>query len=277
MPLSRPNRSTASGPESGWACKMSLQKGPLSGLTKQSSWIATARPCGPRDDKAFCKHTQVGRGPALSKTLSLLNGPVRYLVRHRPGDGGRPGGRSSHSPSSLLPSPGRARPRAFTIVEVMMASVILVVGLIGMIQGITIGSEMMATARRQNIAAQILDHEIGKLRLLSWDVSGSTNDISGLTDVAAATYVSDLASLNTAIAASGVTFTLARTVTTVTTDLREVTFTVTWTKSGTTTAATTATGSWFNQLSFASPSPIARTYTRKSTAYFGKYGLNTKL
>ena len=50
----------------------------------------------------------------------------------------------------------------------------------------------------------------------------------------------------------------------------------TWTKSGTTTAATTATGSWFNQLSFAGPSPIARTYTRKSTAYFGKYGLNSR-
>lgn len=206
-------------------------------------------------------------GPAL---------PVRHLVRHRPGDGGS----VSHSPSSLLPSPGRACARAFTIVEVMMASVILVVGLIGMIQGITIGSEMMATARRQTIAAQILDHEIGKLRLLPWDVTTAAPNELCINDLpatlAAATYDSDLASLDTAIAASGVTFTLARTVTTVTTDLREVTFTVTWTKSGTTTAATTATGSWFEQLSFASPSPIARTYTRKSTAYFGKYGLNTR-
>jgi hypothetical protein len=152
----------------------------------------------------------------------------------------------------------------------MMASAILVIGLIGMIQGITIGSEMMATARRQTIAAQILDHEIGKLRLKNWTY------INSLASAAAVTYDSDLASLDTAIAASGVTFTLASTVTTVTTDLREVTFTVTWTKSGTTTAATTATGSWLNQLSFASPSPIARTYTRMSTAYFGKYGLNTK-
>jgi len=151
-----------------------------------------------------------------------------------------------------------------------MASVILVVGLIGMIQGITIGSEMMATARRQIIAAQILDHEIGKLRLKNWSY------ISSLASAASATYTSDQASLNTAIAASGVTFNLASTVTTVTTDLREVTFTITWTKSGTTTAATTATGSWLNQLSFAGPSPIARTYTRMSTAYFGKYGLNTK-
>ena len=77
--------------------------------------------------------------------------------------------------------------------------------------------------------------------------------------------------------AAGITFTLASTVTTITTDLREVAYTVTWTKSGTTTVATTATGSSLNQLSFSGPSAIARTYTRKSTAYFGKYGLNLKL
>ena len=153
----------------------------------------------------------------------------------------------------------------------MMASVILVVGFMGMIQGITIGSEMMATARRQTIAAQILDHEIGKLRLKDWTY------INSLASSTSTTYDSDLAALDTAIAASGVTFTLASTVTTITTDLREVAYTVTWTKSGTTTVATTATGSSLNQLSFSGPSAIARTYTRKSTAYFGKYGLNLKL
>jgi Tfp pilus assembly protein PilV len=163
------------------------------------------------------------------------------------------------------------RLRAFTIVEVMVASAILVVGFMGMIQGITVGSEMMATARRQTIAAEILDHEIGKLRVKDWSY------INSLSSAASATYSSDLASINTAIAASGVSFTLASTVTTITTDLREVAFTVTWTKSGTTTAARTATGSWLDQLSFSGPSPIARTYTRMSTAYFGKYGLNLKL
>jgi Tfp pilus assembly protein PilV len=155
-----------------------------------------------------------------------------------------------------------------------MASVILVVGLIGMIQGITIGSEMMATARRQTIAAQILDHEIGRLRLATWATISAP--LSNFTATNYTSLTPDDTQFDTAIAASGVTFNLARTVTNVTTDLYEVTFTVTWTKSGTTTAATTATGSWFDQLSFASPSPIARTYTRKSTAWFGKYGLNTK-
>ncbi|HWA28371.1 MAG TPA: prepilin-type N-terminal cleavage/methylation domain-containing protein, partial [Lacunisphaera sp.] len=159
----------------------------------------------------------------------------------------------------------------FTLVEVMMASVILVVGLIGTIQIVTVGSEMMATARRQTIAAQILEHEIGKLRLESWAT------ISALTDSAAATYTSDQASLNTAIAGSGVSFTLERDVTQVTTDLYEVAFTVTWTKGGTTTAANSVNGSWLNKLSYSGSASIARTYTRKSAAYFGKYGLNLKL
>jgi len=150
----------------------------------------------------------------------------------------------------------------------MMAAVILVVGFMGMIQAITIGSEMLATAQRQNLAAQILDHEIGKLRLNSW------SSISALTDTSAATYSSDLTAINNSITSSGVSFQLERDVTDLTTDLREVTLTVTWTKSGTTTDATAATGSWLQGLSFSGAAPIARIYTRKSTAYFGKYGLN---
>ncbi len=150
-----------------------------------------------------------------------------------------------------------------------MAAAILVVGFMGMIQALTIGSEMLATARRQTIANQIMTHEIEKLRLKDWTYVGTT-----LADSAAATYTSDSSALNNAIAGSGVSFTLAVDVTDLTTDLREVKLTVQWTKSGTTTAATTPTGSWLNQLAFYRPSPIARTYTRTMVAYFGKYGLN---
>lgn len=152
-----------------------------------------------------------------------------------------------------------------------MASVILVVAFMGMIQSITIGSEMLATARRQTIASQIISHETDKLRLKNWTY------ISALASAGAATYTSDSSAINTAITSSGVAFTLATTVATITTDLREVTFTVTWTKSGTTAAASTATGSWLQKLAFSRNSPISRTYTRSSTAYFGKYGLNLNL
>lgn len=181
--------------------------------------------------------------------------------------------------STRQPQTARSlRLAGFTIVEVMMASVILVVGFVGMIQAVTIGSEMLATARRQTIAGQILDHEIGKLRLLPWDVTNAAPNELCINDLPATftanPYDSDLSAIDTAIAASGVTFTLERTVTTMTTDLREVTFIVTWTKSGTTTAANTASGSWLEKLSFSGNVPIQRTYTRKSTAWFGKYGLN---
>lgn len=165
-------------------------------------------------------------------------------------------------------------PRGFTIVEVMMASVILVVGFIGMISAITIGSEMLATANRSTIATQIIAHETEKLRLKDWSY------ISGLGNASAATYdstASGSTAIDTAIAGSGVTFSLSRTVTTITTDLREVTFTVTWTRGGTTTAANTPTGSWLNRLAFQRPSTVSRTYTRIGSAYFGKYGLNLNL
>lgn len=153
-----------------------------------------------------------------------------------------------------------------------MASVILVVGFVGMIQAVTIGSEMLATARRQTIAAQLLEHEIGKLRLAAWATISAP-----LPDIAATDYTAltpDDTQFDAAIAASGVTFNFARTVTNLTTDLYEVTLTVTWTKGGTTTAANTASGSWLDRLSFSGNAPIQRTYTRKSTAWFGKYGLN---
>jgi Tfp pilus assembly protein PilV len=174
-------------------------------------------------------------------------------------------------------SPPRAA-AGFTIIEVMMASVILVVGFMGMIQAVTIGSEMMATARRQTLAAQILEHEIGKLRLTDWTTISSLPTTS-------ATITID-SQFDQAIAACGLikatNLTLTRTTTNIDietppdgiTDLKEVTFTLTWTKGGTSNAAPAATGSWLNNLAFYNPSSIARTYTRKSTALFGKYGLN---
>lgn len=173
--------------------------------------------------------------------------------------------------------PAQRRPKdqaGFTIVEVMMAAVILVVGFMGMIQAVTIGSEMLATARRQTLAAQIISHHFEKLRLLPWDVSDATPNELCINDLPTANTTIPIDSqFADAISSSGVTFTLTRTVTTLTTDLREVNFTVTWTKSGTTTASSTPTGSWLQRLSFYRESPISRVYTRSSVSCFGRYGL----
>jgi hypothetical protein len=235
-----------------------------------------------------------------------------------------------------------------------MASVILVAGMASMISAITVGTEMLATSRRQTIAAQLVANELEKLRLESWSTIyalpttttwvsgtgytvGSTVRYNGgwfqcitahtasasitptstacwaayMTYSAANTYFrGDLVYYSTngqwyryiystsaagvvptnttywsvysgAVASTGkgdnVSFTITRTVSDVTTDLREVAFVVSWTKAGTTTSATTATGSWLSQLSFSRNSPISRTYTRSATGYFGRYGLSASI
>ena len=141
-------------------------------------------------------------------------------------------------------APKLLRAGGFTLVEVMMAALILVVAFMGMIQAVTIGSELQATARRQTLAGQIINHEFEKLRFKSW------TQIQNLTPNA----VID-SQFSAAVAASGATFALSGTVVDVTTNLREVTFTVTWT---------------------VQPSglSVSRTYTRINTAYFTKNGLS---
>ena len=134
-----------------------------------------------------------------------------------------------------------------------MATVILVVGFIGLIEALVIGSGMMDNARRQTLAAQILNHEVEKLRLASWTT------ISALPT--ASTAVTIDSQFSTAIAASGATFTLTRTTADVVAgSLREATFTITWVVN------TSRRDSSGNLLTF--------TYTRSNSAYYGKYGLN---
>jgi len=247
--------------------------------------------------------------------------------------------------------PALSSSKGFTIIEVMMAATILVVGFMGMIQALTIGSEMIATARRQTIANQIMTHELEQLRLEDWastllNLSTTTTWNSGTAYAVGATvqykgawfsaivansgrtppdatawkaYMtwnssaaykrSDLVSYggtwyrcianNTsqappnatywvtysgAIPSTGTTeavsFDVARMTNSVDldsdgrTDFQEITVVVSWTKSGTTTAAATGSGSWLDQMAFYRPSPISRTYSRSMTTYFTKYGLN---
>lgn len=245
--------------------------------------------------------------------------------------------------------PALSASKGFTIVEVMMASVILVVGFIGMIQAVTIGSEMLATARRQTIAAQILNHEMERLRMVSWTSlsnlattttwSSGTGYTAGATvrygggwytcirahtnqtptnsvywSAASSTYSGTRAysladvvyyatnstwyryinatsttgnaptnttywevytgPLTSSKAGGGVDFSVSRTVSDITADMREIVVVVSWTKSGTTTSASTTTGTWLQKLSFQRETPIQRVYTRSSTSWFTKYGLN---
>jgi Tfp pilus assembly protein PilV len=67
-------------------------------------------------------------------------------------------------------SPAR-RNDAFTLIEVGMASLMLVVAFIGMIEAVIVSSNKMDAARRQTLGFQIMSHHIEKLRLLPWDVT----------------------------------------------------------------------------------------------------------
>lgn len=148
-------------------------------------------------------------------------------------------------------APAPDRRRGFTIVEVAIAAVILAIAATAMIQALAEGSEMQATGQRQLLAAQILQHEMEDLRMESWST------INGL--AAGPTTLTISTQFDSAITAAGLvkgtTLTLSRSVTTVSTGLREVTLTVTWTMN---------------------PSGNAgvRTYTRVYSAYFTEYGLN---
>jgi Tfp pilus assembly protein PilV len=181
----------------------------------------------------------------------------------------------------------------FTLIEVGIAALVLVVAFIGMIRALTFTSGLMDHARRQTVATQILTHEIEQLRLRSWaeiNALPTTASVMVWSD-ATAYVVSDLVSYSgtwyRCIAASaagtlptttanwatysgpiastgtsdGATFTVSRTATPLSTHaMREVTFTVTW--------------SVVSGRRKADNTPLIFTYSRVNTAYFGKNGLN---
>ena len=86
----------------------------------------------------------------------------------------------------------------FTLIEVGIAALVLVVAFIGMIRALTFTSGLMDHARRQTVATQILAHEIEQLRLRSWaEISALPTTATVMAWNAASAYVvSDLVSYN---------------------------------------------------------------------------------
>jgi len=205
-------------------------------------------------------------------------------------------------PPVLLKTPlARHRTAGFTLIEVMMAAVILVVGFVGMIEAVILSQNMMNNARRQTLAAQIMSHEMEQLRLQSWanisllpasQTLGATYSAgtvyyagdtctyngtwyrctqggSGNTSGSGSSYWSaDTPPYNNTLGTTGValgaTYTLTRSVADVVSgNMREITLTVTWKVA---TSRRDSLTSFGNQLQF--------TYSRVNVAYFGKYGLS---
>ena len=84
-----------------------------------------------------------------------------------------------------MPESSAARSDGFSIIEVMVAAAILLVGFIGVIQALTIGTESLDTVRKQQVAGQIIAAEIEKLR------GGAWSTIAGLPDSATIAIGSD--------------------------------------------------------------------------------------
>ncbi|HUJ45223.1 MAG TPA: prepilin-type N-terminal cleavage/methylation domain-containing protein [Opitutaceae bacterium] len=138
----------------------------------------------------------------------------------------------------------------FTLIEVALASTILLVGFVGMIEALAVGSEMLDTARKQTIAAQIMEAEIEYLRLQSWPTiqgltSKSADFLTNYPDFQQAT-LSGLASF------AGTSFKFSRQLANPDphSDVRQVTMTVSWT------------------------SITGKPHSRSSNVYICRYGLS---
>jgi len=121
----------------------------------------------------------------------------------------------------------------FTLIEVGMGALILVVGFIGLIQAVTIGTQMMDTARKQQIAMQIIDAELEWLRSQndSFIPAPSTSatisvDFTGATPATAGNFHLDD---NAVLLAQAKGFTVTMTRTNVRTNFEKITYVVTWT------------------------------------------------
>ena len=138
------------------------------------------------------------------------------------------------------------RTKAFTLVEVMVAASVMVLTIVGMIQVIVSGSEMLDVARKQTIAMQIIHGQLDHIRLSNWTqvsalATSATVAVDG-GDQSGFVFGANLPTISKG-------FRCTRTITDVRTDLKQVTITVTWTGS------------------------TGRSYSRKGSTYVGKNGL----
>jgi len=109
----------------------------------------------------------------------------------------------------------------FTLVEVMMAMAIVVVGVVGMMQAVAIGTEQLDTTTKQQVATRLVETELERLRNGTWSaianlpasaaISISTaGTISGdTTSFALSNYTATAADDNTTLSARAGGFTCA--------------------------------------------------------------------
>lgn len=122
------------------------------------------------------------------------------------------------------------------MIEVMLAAAVMLAGIVGMMQVVTSGAEMLDASRKQTIATRIMQGEIETIRATNWaqlELLPATQDIP----------------LNSSIQKIGQGFRCSRAISTVRAGMKQISYTVTWTGN------------------------TGRAYSRSSSTYVGKNGL----
>jgi Tfp pilus assembly protein PilV len=109
-----------------------------------------------------------------------------------------------------------SRPSGFTLVEVMVASTVLIFGIVTAITTSQRGLQALDTARNLTAASQIMQSEMERIRLLSWAQMQSLQQ-AGDNTVA-----------TTDAGAGGSRFTCTREIADIKTDMKQITLTTVW-------------------------------------------------
>lgn len=132
---------------------------------------------------------------------------------------------------AIVPRPRRSRRAGFTIVEVAVAATVMVVAISSAILVLQSGFKALDNARKTTLAAQIIQSEMERIRMLSWsrveELQTKPPKIT-LSDI----FPKNTATERTVLAQMESTFTATRTLTPLVdfdSEVIEITVTVTWT------------------------------------------------
>lgn len=144
--------------------------------------------------------------------------------------------------------------KGFTLIEVLLAAVVMLAGIVGMMQAVTSGSEMLDMSRKQAIATQVIHGEIEKIRTLDWahiQALPSTETVDLSTDLNASNFSASASfkSITQGFRCVRVIAPVLRSDNVIKSDQKQVTYTVSWVGN------------------------TGHSYSRSSTTYVGKNGL----
>jgi type II secretory pathway pseudopilin PulG len=112
---------------------------------------------------------------------------------------------------------GRRMATAFTILEVMVATIVLVFAITSSITVMQSGFQAVDTARNLTTAGQVMENQMESLRLKNW------TQIQALQDAGNTTVAPD-----PSLGAAATRFTCTRTINDLKADMKEITLTATW-------------------------------------------------